>query len=293
MKKEKTLIKEPKEDEKEDKIVKEVLEIEKKVIKVEGADVLEEVPGEEELEKKIPEKTFDMSSWKPKTSIGLKVKNSEIKDIDEILDAGLKIMEPEIVDVLLPNLNIDLLMIGQSKGKFGGGQRRIFKQTQKKTQEGNKPKFATMAVVGNNNGYYGIGYGKAKETVPAREKSIRNAKLDVKKIRRGCGSWQCNCNEPHSIPFTIIGKCGSCVIKLIPAPKGTGLKVESECAKLLKMCGIKDAWSRSYGRTKTKFNLISACDNALQNLVRMKVKESDTKHIGLVEGKITNQKVEE
>ena len=113
MKKEKTPTKQLKEEEKEDKkedaMVKDLVEVEKKVIKVEGADVLEEVPEEEELEKKIPEKTFDMSSWKPKTSIGLKVKSSEIKEIDEILDAGLKIMEPEIVDVLLPNLNIDLL----------------------------------------------------------------------------------------------------------------------------------------------------------------------------------------
>ena len=35
-----------------------------------------------------------------------------------------------------PNLSTDLLMVYQSKGKFGGGSKRIFKQTQKKTQEG-------------------------------------------------------------------------------------------------------------------------------------------------------------
>ena len=46
-------------------------------------------------------------------------------DIDEILDNGGVILEPEIVDSLL-TVESDLLLIGQSKGKFGGGQRRIF-----------------------------------------------------------------------------------------------------------------------------------------------------------------------
>ena len=81
----------------------------------------------------------------------------------------------EIVDILLPNLETDLLLIGQSKGKFGGGQRRVFRQTQKKTREGNKPKFSTIAIAGNKDGYVGIGYGKSKETVPAREKAFRSA----------------------------------------------------------------------------------------------------------------------
>ena len=61
------------------------------------------------------------------------------------------------------------MLIGQARGKFGGGQRRIFKQTQKKTREGNKPHFTTTAVTGNKDGYIGMGAGKAKETVPARE----------------------------------------------------------------------------------------------------------------------------
>ena len=129
-------------------------------------------------------KEFDKEAWKPKTELGRKVKSGEIKDIDEILDTGKVILEAEIVDVLLPGLENELLLVGQSKGKFGGGSRRIFRQTQKKTREGNKPKFATVAVVGNGNGYVGVGHGKSKETVPAREKSLRNAKLSIFKIKR-------------------------------------------------------------------------------------------------------------
>ena len=224
---------------------------------------------------------FDKEGWKPKTSLGKKVKDGEINDIDQILDKEGKILEHEIVDVLLPNLSTDLLMIGQSKGKFGGGSRRVFKQTQKKTQEGNKPKFATFAIVGNEDGYIGVGYGKSKETVPAREKSIRNAKLSITKIRRGCGSWQCGCNEPHTIPFAVKGKCGSVVITLIPAPRGTGLCIEEECQKVLKLAGIKDIWSKNLGQTKTKINLVNACFDALKRLVEMKVPK---KYENFIEG---------
>ena len=214
---------------------------------------------------------FDKEGWKPKTLLGKKVKNGEVVNIDQILDKRDRILERQIVDILLPNLSTDLLLIGQSKGKFGGGARRVFKQTQKKTQEGNKPKFATFAIVGNEDGYIGVGYSKSKETVPAREKAIRNAKLNIIKIRRGCGSWQCGCKEPHTIPFAVEGKCGSVIIKLMPAPRGTGLCIEEECQKILKLAGIKDIWSKTLGQTKTKINLISACFNGLKKLMEIKI----------------------
>ena len=224
---------------------------------------------------------FDVESWKPKTELGNRVKLKEIKNIDEILNKGIKILEQEIVDVLLPTLEKDLLLIGQSKGKFGGGQRRVFKQTQKKSPEGNKPQFATYAIVGNKNGYVGVGYGKAKETVPAREKSFRKAKLNLLKIKRGCGSWQCNCKTEHSIPFEVSGKCGSVIVTLIPAPKGTGLTIEKSCATILEMAGIKDIWSRTKGQTKSKINLIKACMVALNKLNSTKLKPQDYKNLGI------------
>ena len=228
--------------------------------------------------------SFEKESWKPKTSLGTKVKSGEITSIDYVLDQRIRILEPEIVDALLPNLATDLLMVGQSKGKFGGGQKRIFKQTQKKTQEGNKPKFATFAVVGNEDGYVGIGYGKSKETVPAREKAIRQAKINVIKIRRGCGDWGCGCGDPHTVPFRVRGKVGSVEVNLIPAPKGTGLKVEKECQKILKMAGIKDVWSRTEGQTRSKLNLLLACFEALQSLIQVKIQPSKAEELHIIEG---------
>src|SRR3989338_11414993 len=100
----------------------------KKKIEAEEELIVEESLEEEEPKKKIAVKIavkgvrgarFDKESWKPKTSIGIKVKSGEIDKIDYILDNRLKIMEPEIVDILMPNLIIDLLLVGQAKGKFG------------------------------------------------------------------------------------------------------------------------------------------------------------------------------
>jgi len=176
------------------------------------------------------------------------------------------------------------ILVGQSKGKFGGGARRIFKQTQKKTKEGNKPSFATLAVVGNKDGYVGVGYAKAKETVPAREKSMRLAKLNLFSIKRGSGSWLSETTDPHSIPFEVQGRCGSVRITLMPAPVGKGLIIEKECAKLLALAGIKDVWSKTVGQTGTKINLVQACVEALKKLNAYKLSPKKEKELSIVSG---------
>src|SRR3989338_5156706 len=199
---------------------------------------------------------FNIDEWQPKTELGRKVKNREITSIDNILDKGYRILEPEIIDVLLPNLSTELLEVGHSKGKFGGGKGSIWKQTQKKTSEGNRIKFSAFAVVGNKDGYVGIGFGSSKETVPAREKAIRIAKLNIIKIRRACGSWACDCRTPHSIPYKVKGKSGSVLVEMMPAPRGTGLKAERKCSIILNLGGIKDIYTRTSGVTSTKLNLL-------------------------------------
>ncbi len=228
-----------------------------------------------------------LATWKPVTRVGKLVQTGEITDIEDLFDSGERILESEIVDTLLPGLEEDLLLIGQAKGKFGGGQRRIFRQTQKKTKEGNKIAFLTCAVVGNRDGFVGVATGKSRETVPARDKAKRKARLNLIRIRRGCGSWETDSREPNSIPFAVEGKCGSVRIKLMPAPKGKGLCIEKECAKILALAGITDIWSKTYGQTKTKLNLITALMDALVKLSETKIRSEDIAKLGIVDGKAT------
>jgi small subunit ribosomal protein S5 len=213
----------------------------------------------EQMAEEAAQKALD--SWVPKTSLGRKVKDGKVKNIDEILDKI--ILEYQIVDLLLPT-STDLLLIGQSKGKFGGGKRRAWKQTQKKTIDGNVPSFTCGVIVGDKSGHVGVGFGKAKETLPAREKAIRSAKLNVIKITRGCASFDCLCSEPHTVPFIVEGKCGSAVVRLMPAPQGTGLVIGDECKKILKLAGIKDVYSKTFGQTRSTINLAKACIEALK-----------------------------
>ena len=227
---------------------------------------------EKEIGKTIAEKRADrereeqeakLSSWVPKTKLGKEVKEKKIKSIDEILVSEKKILEEQIVDSLM-NVKNDLLFIGQSKGKFGGGKRRAWKQTQRKTKEGNVATFATLAVIGDENGHVGIGFGRAKETLPARDKAIRQAKLNVIKVRRACASFDCACDELHSIPFKVEGKSGSVRVTLIPAPQGTGLVAAGEMKKILKLAGIKDIYTRTFGTVGTTNNLARATIDALK-----------------------------
>lgn len=207
-----------------------------------------------------------LDNWVPRTELGKKVRAGKVKDIDEVLEAGLKIMEPEIVDLLVNGLMTDTLSIGQAKGKFGGGKRRAFRQTQKKTREGNVLTFGVMAIVGDGHGHIGIGYGRAAETLPAKEKAIRKAKLNITKIHRGCASFDCSCDEEHSIPVEVEGKCSSVRVKLMPAPQGTGLVMSDELKKILRLVGIKDAYSKCSGKTRTTFNAAKACMAALEKI---------------------------
>ncbi len=204
-----------------------------------------------------------IAAWEPKTKLGNEVKNSKITNIDDILGKNKKILEPEIVDYLL-NVKSDLISIGQSKGKFGGGKRRAWRQTQRKTKEGNVPTFSTMAVIGDENGHIGIGTGKSKETLPARDKAIRKAKLNIIKVKRTCSAFDCSCDEKHTLPYEVTGKSGSVKVTLIPAPQGTGLVAGGELKKILSLAGIKDIYSRTEGRKRTAFNLAKACIDALK-----------------------------
>jgi len=205
----------------------------------------------------------DVESWGAKTQLGKEVKSKKVKNIDEILDKKRKILESEIVDSLI-NVRSDLISIGQSKGKFGGGKRRAWKQTQRKTKEGNVPTFSAMSVIGDEEGHVGIGVGRAKETLPARAKAVRQAKLNIIKVKRGCGSFDCSDKEPHSIPFKVEGRSGSVRVSLWPAPQGTGLVIGDQGKKILKMAGIKDIYSRTTGQTRTTFNFAKAIIDALK-----------------------------
>lgn len=204
----------------------------------------------------MPEKvkTIDKGSWEPRTSLGAKVKSGEITTLEEILDSGKPILEPEMIDVLLPDMESETLQI---------------KTTQRVTDSGKRVKFRVVAVIGDKKGHVGLGVGKSDELKPAMDYAIRDAKKHMISIRTGCGSWECKCSLKHSVPSKTIGKEGSTLVTLKPAPRGLGLAANDVVRKVLGMAGVKDVWSSTLGGKNT-YNTAAATIRALDGLNTLK-----------------------
>jgi small subunit ribosomal protein S5 len=191
--------------------------------------------------------TFE--NWIPRTRLGKMILERQISSIEELFMEGLKIREPEIVDILLPDLQEEVINIGL---------------VQKQTDAGEKSQFRAIVVVGNRDGYVGLGSGKARQVRSAIEKAAVDARLNITPVRRGCGSWECGCGKPHSMPFQVRGECGGVEVVLIPGPRGLGI-VASEAAKvILGLAGVKDCWTKSYGSTRTVPSFAFAVFDALK-----------------------------
>ncbi|MEM1670470.1 MAG: 30S ribosomal protein S5 [Archaeoglobaceae archaeon] len=196
-----------------------------------------------------------MTEWIPKTRLGKLVAEGKIKTIEDALSSGLPIKEPEIVDVLLPDLEEDILEISM---------------VQRVTDSGRRTKFRVTAVVGNRNGYVGIGTGKASQVAPAIQKAIENAKINIFGVMRGCGSWECGCGTAHSVPFRVSGECGSVMVTLIPGPKGLGVVAADVAKRVIELAGVKDVWSITSGETRTTLNFAMATFDALKKTCLVK-----------------------
>jgi small subunit ribosomal protein S5 len=210
-----------------------------------------------------------MEDWEPVTRLGRMVKNGEIRDIREVFSSGLPIMETEIIDTLLPDMEEEVLDINI---------------VQRMHKSGRRVRFRATVVIGNKDGYVGLGNAVAKEVGPAIRKAIRLAKLNLIQIRRGCGSWECGCGTAHSVPFTVTGKSGSVRVTLIPAPKGLGLATGDVSKKVLILAGITDVWSRTSGQTKSTVNTAKATFDALRQTSLIKITPDQAKKLGIVEG---------
>ncbi len=197
---------------------------------------------------------FIIEEWEPVTKVGRQVKAGEITSIEDLFHLALPIKEPEIIDALLPDLQEEVIDINL---------------VQKQTDAGEKSRFKATVIVGNEKGFVGIGESKAPEIGPAIRKAILRAKLNIISVRRGCGSWECGCHDPHSIPFRVKGKTGSVRLTLLPAPKGVGLVTADTIKVVLRLAGIHDVWSRTRGHTRTTLNFAHSVFGALKETNRI------------------------
>lgn len=190
-----------------------------------------------------------LEQWVPRTRLGKMIQEGRITSIEEVFMAGIQVREPQIVDVLIPDLQEEVININL---------------VQKQTDAGEKSRFKAIVAVGNRDGYIGLGSGKASQVRNAIEKAAADARLKIVPVRRGCGSWECGCGKLHSIPFQVEGKTGGVRVVFVPGPRGLGV-VASEVSKvILGLAGIKDCWTRSFGSTRTIPSFAYAVFDALK-----------------------------
>jgi len=174
--------------------------------------------------------------WIPKTNLGKKVASDEITSMEQILENGFRIQEAGIIKKLLPDLKTEVIDVGI---------------IQKMTANGQSTRFKAMVAAGNENGWLGVGNGKSRQMRIAIEKATSAAYLNVSPVKLGCGSWECRCDQKHSVPFKVRGKGGSVRIEILPAPRGLGLVAGGKIRNLLRLAGLKDAWTTAKGSTAT------------------------------------------
>jgi len=190
------------------------------------------------------------AEWKPPTSLGLLVSTGKIKSMDEVYENGMRIQESEIVRHLLPDIKSQVIHVGI---------------VQKQTDAGEMTRFNALVAVGNEAGWFGIGKGKASQMRIAIDKATNAAYLNVIPVKLGCGSWECRCAQFHSVPFKVRGRGGSVTIELIPGPRGLGLVAGENIKNLLKLAGLKDTWTKSFGSTSTMSSTSKAVFSALRS----------------------------
>jgi small subunit ribosomal protein S5 len=211
------------------------------------------------------------ATWVPKTELGRRVRAGEVTSMSAALHSGLPLREAPIVDLLLPGLHDEVLDVNM---------------VQRMTDSGRRFKFAVTVVVGNGDGFVGLGRAKGREVGPTIRRAIDRAKLHMVEVLRGCGSWECGCGRPHSLPYVAHGRSGSVVVSFRPAPQGVGLAVGNVAKPVLRFAGITDAWGFTDGHTKTTVNYAQAAFGALERLSSLKVADEESSRLKIVRGAV-------
>jgi small subunit ribosomal protein S5 len=116
-------------------------------------------------------------------------------------------------------------------------------------------RFSVTVVVGNNEGYVGVGLGKAQEIPEAVRKAIEDAKKKLIYVP----------TVGTTIPHRTLGIFGAGQVLIMPATPGTGVIAGSAVRMVLELAGVKDVRAKSIGSNNAG-NMANATIEGLRNL---------------------------
>ena len=160
------------------------------------------------------------------------------------------------------------------KRKLDAGQYQLKDQVvsinrvTKVVKGGKNLSFAALVVVGDpGSGVVGYGSGKAKEVPQAIRKGIESAKKNLLRVVL----------TQTTIPHQVLGRYGSGMVLLKPAPEGTGVIAGGAVRAVMTSAGVQNVLTKSIGTTNPH-NVIKATFDALAKL-------RDRKDIAAARGK--------
>src|SRR5438105_11192738 len=121
---------------------------------------------------------------------------------------------------------------------------------------GKNMSFAALVVVGDPSaGIVGYGSGKAKEVPQAIRKGIEAAKKNLIRVNL----------TQTTVPHQVLGRYGSGMVLLKPAPEGTGVIAGGAVRAVMTSVGVQNVLTKSIGTTNPH-NVIKATFDALKKL---------------------------
>ena len=115
--------------------------------------------------------------------------------------------------------------------------------------------FSALTVVGDGNGRFGFGYGKAREVPAAIQTAMEQARRNLVTVSLKDGTLFHEISGEHA---------GSKVV-LFPASEGTGIIAGGAMRAVLEVAGVKNVLAKAYGSTNP-VNVVRSTVNALRSM---------------------------
>ena len=145
-------------------------------------------------------------------------------------------------------------MIDPSKMEFNESIVNI-RRVAKVVKGGRNFRFSVTIVIGNGEGYVGVGQGKALEIPDAVKKAIEDAKKNLIYVP----------TVGTTIPHRVLGVFGTGQVLLMPAAPGTGVIAGGAVRTVLELAGLNDIRAKSIGSNNSG-NMAYAAIEGLKSL---------------------------